>query len=113
MIQPCACRGCQATSKCSLTAPAGEQPGDDRPGEGSRDQTVDLVMALAAAAPFDFVAETVGGAVAEKLLAHMQRDGVLGSIAVLMNLRPRSVAISMPMAMSMVAIFSCGNAIRR
>jgi len=37
---------------------------------------------LAAAGAFDFVADTVGGAVAEKLFAHMQRDGVLGSIAV-------------------------------
>jgi NADPH:quinone reductase-like Zn-dependent oxidoreductase len=38
--------------------------------------------ALAAAGPFDFVADTVGGAVAEKLFAHLRQDGILASIAV-------------------------------
>ena len=58
----------------------------------SRDACTDLPVAsvidvsddkgLAAAGPFDFVADTVGGAIAAKLCAHMQRGGVLGSIAV-------------------------------
>jgi NADPH:quinone reductase-like Zn-dependent oxidoreductase len=45
---------------------------------------VDLadLAAVAAAGPFDFVADTVGGAVAESLFAHVRPDGVVASIAV-------------------------------
>jgi len=38
--------------------------------------------ALAAAGPFDFIADTVGGAVAENLFAHVKADGIVASIAV-------------------------------
>jgi NADPH:quinone reductase-like Zn-dependent oxidoreductase len=38
--------------------------------------------AIAAAGPFDFVADTVGGAVAENLFVHVKPAGVVGSIAV-------------------------------
>jgi NADPH:quinone reductase-like Zn-dependent oxidoreductase len=38
--------------------------------------------ALAAAGPFDFVADTVGGTVAESLFAHVKADGIVASIAV-------------------------------
>jgi NADPH:quinone reductase-like Zn-dependent oxidoreductase len=38
--------------------------------------------ALAAAGPFDFVADTIGGAVAEKLFAHVKPAGVVASVAV-------------------------------
>ena len=38
--------------------------------------------ALAAAGPFDFVADTVGGAVAENLFAYVKADGIVASIAV-------------------------------
>jgi NADPH:quinone reductase-like Zn-dependent oxidoreductase len=39
-------------------------------------------QAIAAAAPFDFVADTVGGTVAESLFAHVKPAGVVASVAV-------------------------------
>lgn len=57
----------------------------------SRDAVADLDLAgvidladaaaLAAAGPFDAIADTVGGAVAEALFAHVRPDGVVASIA--------------------------------
>lgn len=57
----------------------------------SRDAMADLPVAgvidladeaaLAAAGPFDFLADTVGGAVAEALFTHVKADGVVGSSA--------------------------------
>ena len=38
--------------------------------------------AIAAAGPFDFVADTVGGAVAEALFAHVRADGIVASVVV-------------------------------
>jgi NADPH2:quinone reductase len=37
--------------------------------------------ALAAAGPFDFIADTVGGEVAERLFAYLKSDGALASTA--------------------------------
>lgn len=60
--------------------------------ESSRDAVTDLPVAgiidlsdaaaLAAAGPFDFLADTVGGEAAEKLFAYLKPDGVVASIAV-------------------------------
>jgi NADPH2:quinone reductase len=53
---------------------------DDLPVAGVIDLADDA--ALARAAPFDFVADTVGGPTAEKLFAHLKPAGVFASIAV-------------------------------